>query len=90
MAGWLCAAQSAAAAECVPLAVQPVLGNTMVLGFMCHIGFGIAACSHVGNLLGAGEPRRARVTAYTGESEESHSCSRRREAGLRPPAASSG
>ena len=53
------------AADCIPLAVQPILGNTMVLGFMAHIGFGIAACSHVGNLLGAGEPRRARITAHT-------------------------
>eukprot|EP01052_Picozoa_sp_SAG31_P028636 SAG31_NODE_2781_length_5095_cov_9.452162_2_plen_301_part_00 len=72
MAGWLCevgdettAEPQPTAADCVPLAVQPILGNTMVLGFMAHIGFGIAACSHVGNLLGAGEPRRARITAYT-------------------------
>ena len=59
------AAQIPTATECIPLAVQPILGNTMVLGFMAHIGFGIAACSHIGNMLGAGEPRRARVTGYT-------------------------
>ena len=47
--------------QCAELAAQPVLGNTMVLGFMLTFGFGTAAATHVGNLLGAGEPERARL-----------------------------
>ena len=73
MAGWLCAATAAAAAdpadasvvtadavaaeggdaECAPLAAQPILGNTMVLGFMVTFGVNTAACTQVGNYLGA-------------------------------------
>jgi hypothetical protein len=60
MAGWLCfvgsettrADQANLATpddECAPLAVQPVLGNTMVLGFMVHVGFCIAASTHIGS-----------------------------------------
>ena len=50
--------------ECAPLAAQPILGNTMVLGFMCTFGINTAACTHVGNLLGAGEPQRAKASAH--------------------------
>lgn len=58
MAGWLCASSSTTAApsvedECAPLAAQPILGNTMVLGFMVTFGVNTAACTQVGNYLGA-------------------------------------
>jgi MATE family multidrug resistance protein len=58
MAGWLCAATAKAATapvedECAPLAAQPILGNTMVLGFMVTFGVNTAACTQVGNYLGA-------------------------------------
>lgn len=51
MAGWLCAVT--ATDECAPLAAQPILGNTMVLGFMVTFGVNTAACTQVGNYLGA-------------------------------------
>ena len=46
-------AAAAAEEECAPLAAQPILGNTMVLGFMVTFGVNTAACTQVGNYLGA-------------------------------------
>ena len=34
--------------------VFPILSNTMVIAFMAHFGFSIAASTHIGNMLGAG------------------------------------
>eukprot|EP01051_Picozoa_sp_SAG22_P014107 SAG22_NODE_1667_length_3851_cov_1.673774_4_plen_245_part_00 len=64
MAGWLCEGKNAGAG-CSELVVQPALGNTMVIGFMVHFGFSLAGGTHLGNLLGAGDHRRARATAIT-------------------------
>jgi len=49
---------------CVQLDVFPVVSNTMVVGFMLHYGFSIVSSAHVGNMLGAGEPERARHTSH--------------------------
>jgi MATE family multidrug resistance protein len=56
---------AAAAATCVALDVFPICSNTMVICFFVHMGFSVAAAAHVGNLLGEGNARRARVTAVT-------------------------
>jgi len=62
-AGMLC---GKSAQECVELDVFPIASNTMVIGFMCHWGFSVAASTVVGNALGAGDFVQARnVTNIT-------------------------
>ena len=56
LAGLLCDPN---AKSCVELDVFPICSNTMVLCFMAHFGYSIAAGAHVGNLLGAGSPEAA-------------------------------
>ena len=63
-AGLLCqtdAYNSTDEASCVPLDVFPLLSQTMVIVFMLHFGFSIQGGAHVGNLLGANKPRRAKA-----------------------------
>lgn len=61
-AGRLC---PPAASACAPLQVFPALSQTMVLLFMSHFGFSVAAGARVANALGAGQPADARATAAT-------------------------
>jgi MATE family multidrug resistance protein len=61
-AGRLC---PVAASACAPLQVFPVLSQTMVVLFMGHFGFSIAAGARIANALGAGRPNDARCTAAT-------------------------
>ena len=74
MAGWLCptagiddeASSGGVApsrAECIALEAFPILSQTMVVSFLCHFGFSVACGNRVGNLLGEGEPKRAKRTA---------------------------
>jgi len=59
-AGMLCGRD---AEECVELDVFPIASNTMVMGFMCHWGYSVAAGTMVGNALGAGDAVQARRIA---------------------------
>jgi len=49
---------------CADLNVFPILSNTMVIGFMTHYGFSVAACTRVGNALGAGDAVVAKRTGH--------------------------
>mmetsp|Transcript_107724 Transcript_107724/g.310149 ORF Transcript_107724/g.310149 Transcript_107724/m.310149 type:complete len:573 (+) Transcript_107724:112-1830(+) len=60
-AGLLC---EDGAENCVELDVFPLLSTTMVLGFMCHFGFAIAAGNLIGNSLGAGDHESARRMSF--------------------------
>jgi MATE family multidrug resistance protein len=66
-AGLLCKAQNDPAKQvqwrCAPLDLFPILSSTMVISFFVHVGFSIAAGAHVGNLLGASHPGRARTAS---------------------------
>ena len=55
-------AKIGAADYCAPLEAYPILSTTMVLCFTTQIGFTIAAGARVGNLMGAGDVRGAKVT----------------------------
>ena len=57
------AAAASTAAECTALESFPILSQTMVVFFLLHFGFSIACGNRVGNLLGEGAPRRARICA---------------------------
>ncbi|KAH8069805.1 hypothetical protein JL721_5697 [Aureococcus anophagefferens] len=48
---------------CPALDAFPICSNTMVISFMCHFGFSIAGGARVGNLVGAGRPRKAKTVA---------------------------
>ena len=50
--------------SCVELEVFPILSNTMVLAFMAHMGYSVAAGTLVGNALGAGDTKLARWVAW--------------------------
>ena len=58
-------ATSADVISCLPLDVFPLLLQTMVVCFMTHFGFSLAGGTHVGNLLGANLPTRARIASLT-------------------------
>eukprot|EP00750_Incisomonas_marina_P006024 INCI14284.1.p1 GENE.INCI14284.1~~INCI14284.1.p1 ORF type:complete len:436 (+),score=65.21 INCI14284.1:417-1724(+) len=47
-------------ASCVPLDVFPLLTQTLTVAFMSHLGFSLQGAAHIGNLLGANKPHRAR------------------------------
>ena len=49
---------------CAPLEAFPILSNSMVLVFLTQFGFSVAAGSRVGNLVGAGDVRGAKLTTY--------------------------
>ena len=49
--------------SCAPLDLFPILSSTMVISFFVHGGFSVAASAHVGNLLGASDPVRARTAS---------------------------
>jgi len=53
-------------ASCVPLDAFPIVSQTMVICFMVHFGFGVQGGAHVGNMLGANEPTRARTASLVG------------------------
>lgn len=55
---------SADEVSCLPLDVFPLLLQTMVVVFMVHFGFSLKGGAHVGNLLGANEPKRARTASW--------------------------
>lgn len=69
--GWECSLFQAGAlcegeVACAALEAFPVLSQTMVVLFMLHFGFAIAAGARVGNALGAGRPKEAILTARAG------------------------
>lgn len=49
---------------CIPLDVFPPLTQTLTIAFMSHLGFSLQAGAHIGNLLGANKPSRARISSY--------------------------
>eukprot|EP00747_Dinoflagellata_sp_TGD_P204391 gnl/TRDRNA2_/TRDRNA2_78063_c0_seq1.p1 gnl/TRDRNA2_/TRDRNA2_78063_c0~~gnl/TRDRNA2_/TRDRNA2_78063_c0_seq1.p1 ORF type:complete len:485 (+),score=70.25 gnl/TRDRNA2_/TRDRNA2_78063_c0_seq1:122-1456(+) len=62
-AGMLCPADDLDGI-CVELDVFPIVSNTMVISFMVHIGFSIAAGTQVGNALGGGDVAKARRASH--------------------------
>jgi Na+-driven multidrug efflux pump len=51
---------------CAEIAVTVLLRNAGMASFFLSMGFGQATPVRVGNLLGAGDPKTARIAAYTG------------------------
>ena len=77
LAGWTCpheedapmsqmglnTTEKGSSASCIALDVFPIASNTMVFSFFVHMGFSTAAAAHVGNLVGEGDAKRAKVAA---------------------------
>jgi len=57
------AATAASAASCIPVDVFPLLIQMVTIFFMVHLGFSMQGGAHIGNLLGANRPARARTAS---------------------------
>lgn len=64
--GWSTTGGAGDAASCVPLDVFPLLTQTLTVAFMSHLGFSLQGAAHIGNLLGANKPHRARRASKVG------------------------